>query len=61
MRHFRAITQQTIPAPAVLLVQAPVFHGYAIAMFVQTGLPVTACNGWRVRYLVHMSRSPTAG
>ena len=26
----------------MLLVQAPVFHGYAIAMFVQTGATVTA-------------------
>jgi aspartate-semialdehyde dehydrogenase len=43
-RHFHSITQQSIPAPAVLLVQAPVFHGYAIAMFVQTGSPVTAAQ-----------------
>jgi len=42
LRHFQSITQQAVAAPAVLLVQAPVFHGYAIAMFVQTGAPVAA-------------------
>jgi aspartate-semialdehyde dehydrogenase len=35
-RHFRAITQGKVSEPALLLVQAPVFHGYVIALFVQT-------------------------
>jgi aspartate-semialdehyde dehydrogenase len=41
LRHFRAIVQDSVSAPAILLVQAPVFHGYAIAMFVQAGSPLT--------------------
>jgi aspartate-semialdehyde dehydrogenase len=44
VRHFHAIARKAIPIPAVLLVQAPVFHGYAIAIFVQTGSPVTAAQ-----------------
>jgi aspartate-semialdehyde dehydrogenase len=41
LRHFRAIAPPGVGAPAVLLVQAPVFHGYAIAVFVQTGAVAT--------------------
>jgi aspartate-semialdehyde dehydrogenase len=42
VRHFKSIAHDELFMPAVLLVQAPVFHGYAIAMFVQTGAKVTA-------------------
>ena len=42
LRHFRAIAGQGVAEPAVLLVQAPVFHGYAIAIFVQTASAATA-------------------
>jgi aspartate-semialdehyde dehydrogenase len=42
LRHFQTIAQQELFTPAVLLVQVPVFHGYTFAMFVQTGVPVTA-------------------
>jgi aspartate-semialdehyde dehydrogenase len=44
VRHFKAIAQDGLSMPAVLLVQAPVFHGYAIAMFVQTGTEVCYCH-----------------
>jgi len=44
LRHFEAIAQSALSMPAVLLVQAPVFHGYAIAMFVQTGATVTSAS-----------------
>ena len=44
VRHFKAITQSEVLMPAVLLVQAPVFHGYTIAMFVQTSGEVTAAK-----------------
>jgi aspartate-semialdehyde dehydrogenase len=44
LRHFEAIARDAVSTPAVLLVQAPVFHGYAIAMFVQTGATVTAAK-----------------
>ena len=37
VRHFKELAQEEISAPAVLLLQAPVFHGYTIAMFVQMG------------------------
>jgi aspartate-semialdehyde dehydrogenase len=42
VRHFRAIAGKAVGEPAVLLVQAPVFHGYAIAIFVRTGKAATA-------------------
>ncbi len=42
VRHFLSIAQQELFAPAMLLVQAPVFHGYSIAIFVQMGAEVTA-------------------
>jgi aspartate-semialdehyde dehydrogenase len=41
VRHFKKLAQEEISAPAVLLLQAPVFHGYTIAMFVQMGEAVT--------------------
>jgi len=44
VRHFKAIVRDEISLPAVLLVQAPVFHGYTIAMFVQTEKSVTAAK-----------------
>jgi aspartate-semialdehyde dehydrogenase len=44
VRHFKSISQDELPMPNVLLVQAPVFHGYTIAMFVQTGAEVTAAK-----------------
>ena len=44
LRHFRAIVQNAVPAPALLLVQAPVFHGYAIALFVQTASMFTVAG-----------------
>jgi aspartate-semialdehyde dehydrogenase len=42
VRHFKAIVQDKVPMPAILLVQTPVFHGYTIAVFVQTAVPVTS-------------------
>jgi aspartate-semialdehyde dehydrogenase len=42
VRHFKAIVQDKVPMPAILLAQTPVFHGYTIAVFVQTATPVTA-------------------
>jgi aspartate-semialdehyde dehydrogenase len=42
VRHFKLIAQDEVSVPAVLLVQAPVFHGYTIAMFLQTGADIGA-------------------
>ena len=44
VRHFKELAQEEISAPAVLLLQAPVFHGYTIAMFVQMGTAVTTAE-----------------
>jgi aspartate-semialdehyde dehydrogenase len=41
VRHFRSIVGGEVSLPAILLVQAPVFHGYTFAMFVQMGAEVT--------------------
>jgi aspartate-semialdehyde dehydrogenase len=35
LRHFKTIVEDTVPAPALILLQAPVFHGYAMALFLQ--------------------------
>lgn len=42
VRHFKALAQEEIAVPAVLLLQAPVFHGYTFAVFVRMAAPVTA-------------------
>jgi aspartate-semialdehyde dehydrogenase len=42
--HFKAIARDELFMPALLLVQAPVFHGYAIAMFFQTAEETTAAK-----------------
>jgi aspartate-semialdehyde dehydrogenase len=42
VRHFKAIVKDEHTMPAMLLVQAPVFHGYTFAMFVQANTEVTA-------------------
>jgi len=44
VRHFKAIAQDEISQPVVLLVQAPVFHGYTVAMFIQTSKAVTVAK-----------------
>ncbi len=44
VRHFKSITKDELFRPAVLLVQAPVFHGYTIAMFVKTGTDVLSAD-----------------
>jgi aspartate-semialdehyde dehydrogenase len=42
VRHFKSITRGQVSLPAMLLVQAPVFHGYTMAVFVQASVAVTA-------------------
>ena len=44
LRHFRAITQDGVAEPALLLQQTPVFHGYSIAMFVKAATETTAAK-----------------
>ena len=59
VRHFRSHRAGEVSAPAMLLVQAPVFHGYTIAMFVQTGAPGHGRRIGVVRSPVRISRSPS--
>jgi aspartate-semialdehyde dehydrogenase len=35
LRHFRKITGEAAPQPSLMLLQAPVFHGYALAVFLE--------------------------
>ncbi|HEX3822412.1 MAG TPA: Asd/ArgC dimerization domain-containing protein [Candidatus Sulfotelmatobacter sp.] len=35
LRHYREITGDGVAAPSVFLLQAPIFHGHALAVFVQ--------------------------
>jgi aspartate-semialdehyde dehydrogenase len=44
VRHFKSLAQEELSTPAVLLLQAPVFHGYTFAIFIQTATPVTAAK-----------------
>jgi aspartate-semialdehyde dehydrogenase len=39
-RHYRAIAGDAAPQPSLLLLQAPIFHGYALAVFVDMNSPV---------------------
>lgn len=40
-RHYQAIAPQ-LPLPAIMLMQAPIFHGYAIALYVRMSEAVAA-------------------
>jgi aspartate-semialdehyde dehydrogenase len=38
-RHFQKIAGDDAPQPSVLLLQAPIFHGYALAVFLEMATP----------------------
>jgi aspartate-semialdehyde dehydrogenase len=40
LRHFRKIAGEDAPQPSLLLAQAPVFHGYSLALFIEMDSPV---------------------
>ncbi len=40
LRHYQKIAGAEVPQPSLLLLQAPVFHGHAIAVFVELDRPV---------------------
>lgn len=44
LRHFRAIAPATVAAPALLLLQAPVFHGFVFAVCVRSAAAVSAAQ-----------------
>jgi aspartate-semialdehyde dehydrogenase len=39
-RHFHKIAGDGAPQPSILLLQAPIFHGYALALFLEMVTPV---------------------
>ncbi len=39
LRHYRKIAGDDAPQPSLLLLQAPIFHGYALAVFLEMGSP----------------------
>ena len=40
IRHYKRIMGENAIEPSVLLLQAPIFHGYAVALFLEMGNPV---------------------
>ena len=40
LRHYRKIAANGAPQPSVLLLQAPIFHGHAMALFLEMGKSV---------------------
>src|SRR6202790_3246019 len=40
LRHYQKIAGENAPQPSLLLLQAPVFHGYAMAVFLEMEQPV---------------------
>ena len=40
LRHYQQIAGASAPNPALLLVQAPIFHGHALALFLETAQKV---------------------
>jgi aspartate-semialdehyde dehydrogenase len=42
LRHLRTITEERIPLPALMVLQTPVFHGYTVALFVQSSAKSSA-------------------
>src|ERR1700688_1945834 len=43
-RHYQAIAGETAPLPALMVLQAPVFHGHAVSIFLQMENPVEIEN-----------------
>jgi aspartate-semialdehyde dehydrogenase len=40
LRHYRKIAGDDAPIPALLLIQAPIFHGHAMAVFLEMEKPI---------------------
>jgi aspartate-semialdehyde dehydrogenase len=40
LRHYRKIAGEDVPQPALVLLQAPIFHGHALAVFLEMEGPV---------------------
>jgi aspartate-semialdehyde dehydrogenase len=48
LRHYRKITGDNSPDPSVLLIQAPIFHGHATALFLEMDHAVDAAEWTRI-------------
>lgn len=48
LRHYRKIAGDDAPAPSILLLQAPIFHGHAMALFLEMDQPVDVSELTRV-------------
>lgn len=42
LRHYRKITGGELPQPSIMMLQAPIFHGHAVAVFLEMEQPVEA-------------------
>ncbi len=40
LRHYRKVAGADVPQPATMLLQAPIFHGHALALFLEMDVPV---------------------
>jgi aspartate-semialdehyde dehydrogenase len=39
-RHFRSIVADQVPVPSLMLLQAPIFHGHAFSIYIETERPI---------------------
>ena len=44
LRHYRKIAGASVPQPSLLLLQAPIFHGHAAAIFLEIDKPADLAN-----------------
>ena len=44
LRHFRKITGADAVQPSIMMLQAPIFHGHALALFLEMDQPVDAAD-----------------
>ncbi len=56
LRHYRKIAGDDAPQPALMLLQAPIFHGYALAVFLEMENARSICPHCRRRWPAIMSR-----
>ena len=40
LRHYRKVAGPDVPQPATMMLQAPIFHGHAVALFLEMETPV---------------------
>jgi aspartate-semialdehyde dehydrogenase len=48
LRHYRKIAGDDAPQPSILLLQAPIFHGHAMAVFLELDQAVEAAELTRI-------------